>query len=595
MFHGPTYFSFQIMLRQSLLESSGLSRLSRSTSLVSSHMEEDEDVLRDGKCQTCVPTKGVLKEIKETWRLSWALIVITLTNYSMQPVAQMFAGHLGKVELDALALANSMINILGWASLQGYGSVCDTVFSQTFGSKNHKYMGVYLQRCLILHFFLVTILLIIFFNMEYILLLAGQNAEVAHVASHYLLMFSPSVVAMSLYFILREYIYTQDIIYPDLFISISAFGLHVILQYVIIQHSPWGLTGSALGQVAINFYMAIATFMYLILSGLYKKTWDGWSRACLEEWGVMLKLAVYGLLLTCFEWWAFEVTIILSGILGTTQLAAQSIVFNIDIIVYSLAGGFGVATSIRVGWYLGAGKPASAKTSSSAGILLSFISSTFIFILIIATHNQLPKLFTNDVDIIKLSSNLLPFIAAYTFFDGISGICRSVIRGTGMQFIGTVVVFVCYYCIALPVGIPVMFLTSWELYGVWLSLVFALALGSGVYCFVIYYIFDWNKLSHDAQTRSGILEKIVPSTEDKETSHLLEYEPIIQNNSIESNQESDTLIEQATLSRSFIILRCLIILFFVVIFVTSVSVKLCFTYIYNDNGFNMTDIYINNV
>ena len=33
----------------------------------------------------------------------------------------------------------------------------------------------------------------------------------------------------------------------------------------------------------------------------------------LAEWGFFAKLAVLGLLMVCFEWWAFEVTVVMAG------------------------------------------------------------------------------------------------------------------------------------------------------------------------------------------------------------------------------------------------------------------------------------------
>lgn len=32
-----------------------------------------------------------------------------------------------------------------------------------------------------------------------------------------------------------------------------------------------------------------------------------------EDWGEFTRLALFGLLMTCLEWWAFEATVILAG------------------------------------------------------------------------------------------------------------------------------------------------------------------------------------------------------------------------------------------------------------------------------------------
>ena len=250
--------------------------------------------------------------------------------------------------------------------------------------------------------------------------------------------------------------------------------------------------------------MALATLVYFAVSGVYKKTWSGWSWECLQGWNDIIKLGIYGLCLTCFEWWAFEITIFLAGILGKDQLAAQSIVFNIDMLFYSFASAFGIATSIRVGWNLGANRPNTAISSSTAGMTLSTVAAGFIVVTTLSLKDELPKMFTNDPDIIKLSANLIPFIAVYTFFDSICGIGRAVLRGTGMQKIGTIFVIITYYCIALPIGLPLMFLTKYELYGIWAAFVLALVLGAIATIIVIFYVFDWRKLADAARIRAGV-------------------------------------------------------------------------------------------
>ena len=45
------------------------------------------------------------------------------------------------------------------------------------------------------------------------------------------------------------------------------------------------------------------------------------------------------------------------------------------------------------------------------------------------------------------------------------GIGVSIIRGTGRQTVGAVILFVSYYVIALPVGVSLMFATSLRLTG----------------------------------------------------------------------------------------------------------------------------------
>lgn len=112
--------------------------------------------------------------------------------------------------------------------------------------------------------------------------------------------------------------------------------------------------------------MLILIIIYILKAKVYEDTWDGkykmivklhsvlhnieiQNRSCshritlylgikfreaLEDWGEYFRFALFGTLMTVFEIWAFELTLFLGGILGTTELGAQSIAFNIDMLFY---------------------------------------------------------------------------------------------------------------------------------------------------------------------------------------------------------------------------------------------------------------------
>ena len=257
----------------------------------------------------------------------------------------------------------------------------------------------------------------------------------------------------------------------------------------------------------VNFYLTTATIIYLLASGLYKNTWTGWSWSCLRGWWPITKLGMYGILLCCLEWWAFDTTIILAGVLGKDQLAAQSIVLNTNSLLYSAVNSMATATGIRVGWNLGANKPKSAITTCSVGVILCFGGAVCIAVILLSAHNQLPFLFTNDPDVIDLASNLIPFIAIYILLDSVSCVGRAIARGTGMQKVGTIVVLLCFYGVSLPIAIPMMLLTKYELYAAWAA--FSLGIGLAAICYgiLVFCIFDWPKLARDAQVRAGVQKK----------------------------------------------------------------------------------------
>ncbi|TPP64543.1 Multidrug and toxin extrusion protein [Fasciola gigantica] len=178
----------------------------------------------------------------------------------------------------------------------------------------------------------------------------------------------------------------------------------------------------------------------------------------------------------------YLLVIVFQGTIGEKELATQAILFNIEVMSYTLlplgfgvatsirlgqflgAGssvgprsvlsvalvlclplGFGVATSIRLGQFLGAGSSVGPRSVLSVALVTLWSTSVLFIILIVTLRWQIPKIFTSDEGVIELSAKLLPLIAAFQIFDGTVGVCSGAIRGAGLQLIGAAVCFVTLY------------------------------------------------------------------------------------------------------------------------------------------------------
>merc|ERR1712047_180309 len=119
------------------------------------------------------------------------------------PVSLVFCGHLeDTVKLDGAALAISMINVICISVAQGLGTACDTFFSQSYGSRNRKQMGLYMQRAICIVFLASIVVITVSINMELILNILGQDSDVAALTGRYMLIFVPGAIAFFIYIVL---------------------------------------------------------------------------------------------------------------------------------------------------------------------------------------------------------------------------------------------------------------------------------------------------------------------------------------------------------------------------------------------------------
>ena len=63
-----------------------------------------------------------------------------------------------------------------------------------------------------------------------------------------------------------------------------------------------------------------------------------------------------------------------------------------------------------------------------------------------------------------------------------------------MQKWATIIIFIAYYIVALPLAVPLTLLTPLRTKGLWLGFLVALFISSLIYVIVINFGFNWDKL-----------------------------------------------------------------------------------------------------
>lgn len=106
------------------------------------------------------------------------------------------------------------------------------------------------------------------------------------------------------------------------------------------------------------------------------------------------------------------------------------------------------------------------------------------------TKNSFAKIYNNDADVVKLTAEVIPFVALFQIADGLNGSCGGSLRGMGRQHIAAAVNIASYYFGALPLGIYLAF-HGWGLKGLWAGQCIALYL-VGALQWAIVAFSDWD-------------------------------------------------------------------------------------------------------
>jgi len=199
-----------------------------------------------------------------------------------------------------------------------------------------------------------------------------------------------------------------------------------------------GVAGAALSTVASQV-VGCAVFLALILRRRYREVYataSGWR----FERPLFLRLLRFGLptgLQYSLEILAFAIFMIIVGRIGTAELAASGITFNLNMIVFTPMLGLSLAVSALVGRYLGAGFPEAAERATWSAFWMSLVYMVACGALYLLAPRALLFLHGAGADpatfaeVERISIVLLRFVALYSLFDMMSLMFAGGLRGAG--------------------------------------------------------------------------------------------------------------------------------------------------------------------
>jgi MATE family multidrug resistance protein len=230
--------------------------------------------------------------------------------------------------------------------------------------------------------------------------------------------------------------------WPVMWINVIATSVNLVLDYAMI-FGKWGFPEMGIRGAAIATVIAQYVGMLAYVVWLFRRKYDrgyhtlrGWR----FDWTICKRLLRFGApsgIQFFIDIMGITVFILLMGRLGTTNLAATNIAFNINTLAFMPMIGFAIAVSVLVGQHLGNNRPDLAERGVYSGfhITLLYMGSIAVFyvlapkVILMAYAAQAdPATFA---EIQRLVIVLLRFVAVYSLFDSLNLIFASAIKGAG--------------------------------------------------------------------------------------------------------------------------------------------------------------------
>lgn len=244
-------------------------------------------------------------------------------------------------------------------------------------------------------------------------------------------------------------------------VTIVATLLNAIFDWVLIFGKfgapALGTAGAAYATIASQ---SLGALMYLILIlRAPERVAHGFTDYRFQKhiFLRLLKLGVPSGLQPSLEILAFALFMFVIGNIGVAPLAATSIAFNLNTIVFLPAVGLGYGVSTLVARYLGSHRPALADRAIKSGLVISQIymivcSATYLlapgFLLAPYAAGADPATFA---EISRITTVLLRFVAFYSIFDMVNVICAGGLKGAGdTRFPMTATVVISWVAMLFP-------------------------------------------------------------------------------------------------------------------------------------------------
>ncbi len=231
-------------------------------------------------------------------------------------------------------------------------------------------------------------------------------------------------------------------VWPVMWVNVAVTVVHCGLNYLLVFGKAGlpelGLKGAGIASV-ISQALGCLIFLALLLGPKQERSFrarSGWRFqpalfARLMRFGVPSGIHFF------VDVAAFSAFVMIVGRIGTAELAATNIAFNINNLAFMPVIGMGTAVAVLVGQHLGEDRPLVAQTAAWNGLRIGVVYMVLIGVTYVAIPGVFADLFAPREDpgsyaaIRAATVLLLRFVALYSVFDSINIVFGSALKGAG--------------------------------------------------------------------------------------------------------------------------------------------------------------------
>jgi MATE family multidrug resistance protein len=422
---------------------------------------------------------------RDNLNLAIPVVISQLGHTLVQTSDTIIVGHFaGTVSLAAVSLANSIFIVLMMIGI-GVSYGITPLIAQHNGRENFGECGKLLSNSLFINIIAGAILFgITVCGSLFLLDHLDQTPAVVSQAKPFLMLLGLSIIPMLIFNTFKQFAEGLGFTKQAMVISIWGNVLNICVGIIFVKGmfgiSPMGIKGVGCSTLIDRCLMAVVMAVYVFRSANFKKYLQSFVLNAIDKSRCkqLIKIGAPVAMQYTFEISAFSGAAIIIGTIGYYQQAAHQVAINLAAITYMMASGLSAAAAIKSGNYYGNKDYTKLRQSaiSNYHVVLVFMAVTAL-IFTFANH-LLPWIYTSDEHVITIAAQLLIIAGFFQLFDGTQVVGLGVLRGMGDVNIPTLITFIAYWLVGLPVGYLLGVVLHLGVQGVWAGLVLGLLTAS---------------------------------------------------------------------------------------------------------------------
>lgn len=410
--------------------------------------------------------------------IMWPILVTQVGYNAMGLFDTIMSGQYHEYDLAGVAIGTNLWMPV-FVAINGVLLSITPIISQLVGRGKTEQIAPAVTQAVYLSvsISLLIITLILLFA-EPILSIMPLEPAVHHIAKHYLIGLSFGIVPIFLSCVLRNFFDAQGHTRITMVIILIGVPFNIALNYVLIN-GKWGFPelggiGTAYATAATYWLiLAISVWMTFRIGKMRAhRLFRHWPKPSWREWKNQLSIGIPIGLSVFFEASIFSmVTLFMGSLFDTTTIAAHQAAASWSGMMFMIPLSISMALTILVGYEVGAGRLAHARTYGRIGVGAATGIIAAAAILLYFNRPVVAGWFTDSPEVAALVQQFLIFVIFFQLSDAAQASLQGVLRGYKDVTIPFITALISYWLIGIPTGYA---LASWSglgPFGFWVGII----------------------------------------------------------------------------------------------------------------------------